>query len=1138
MSGLSEMTSRAAGPLGLRRAAFAAVLAVCALARAQEPAAPLPGINKLQEAKAAIAANQQLSEDARAAASTAYDNAIRAAQQAVDFQKQATDVVKRRDAAPDTDKKLHADLDKLKDAAPVALKKGATLADVEPLLSQAESDYKDAQAEFDAALSEPDKRAQRRKDLPALQEAARQREQNALAEYNAPIAQDEPQEVYDAEHLAAQAELEAARAELALMDAEASAFDVLNSLVSVRQDVAKARLGKCERDLKVLQEEAGRLRREEAAAAARKAVEDVLKVQGTNPQVQEIVMKLATDNESLALERTGEDGLAKKIEDATALAQAETARLAALREQWNNVKQRVNAGGFSDTVGVMLRKQRAELPNVTELENAIRQREGQAAAIELKQSEKRQQRLALADEYEKLNQMLAQPLAKMSQYEKQRVQATVKKFIDDQRGLIDALNADYFRYLTQLEDANRADKELAKISREFGGYISENILWIRGQPPFSMHTFSDIRAALAWLVDPNVWKRVPGLLRSDAINNALVFVPEALAALILLGLRRILRVRLQAIGAVAKGRRETHFFHTLRALFNTFLIALAWPGMLCFLASRLDAASDSLEQVDAVAIGLFAAAWVWAILEFMRALFVPGGLADAHFDWSIAAEGKALRRTIAIAALVGLPAVATTSALLSYADDTFSRSLGCLAHLIVLATIAVGAARAAALCHRAIRADEPEHWFADDSYRGALARWFVPGLQVFLAGMALFGYYYTSVEIGARAFQSLLVLIAAGVLSGIVRRWLLLARRRIAVEQARRKREAMRAEAEGEKIEPADEHALDIVKVDLQSQATIRIVTVLAVAVTLWFIWVDVVPALNILQQVRLWDTVGQVEVQNVAADGTVKRAMEERIQSITLANLVLALAVLVVSALAVRNLPGLIEIGLLQRLKMPKGERYATLAVVRYALIALGIVLAFQAIGIGWAKVQWLIAALSVGVGFGMQEIIANFISGLILLFERPIRVGDIVTVGGTSGTVAEIRIRATTITDFNNKDYIVPNKEFITGHLLNWSLTSPSVRVVIPVGVAYGADLQQALKLLLDAALQHPKVLREPAPSVQCTGFGDSAVNIELRCYSQDIDSAGPIKHDLHLRIHADFAAAGIEIPFPQREVRMRTN
>ena len=333
-------------------------------------------------------------------------------------------------------------------------------------------------------------------------------------------------------------------------------------------------------------------------------------------------------------------------------------------------------------------------------------------------------------------------------------------------------------------------------------------------------------------------------------------------------------------------------------------------------------------------------------------------------------------------------------------------------------------------------------------------------------------------------------------------------------------------------------NAIDIVKVDLQSQATIRIVTVVGVAVTLWFIWVDVVPALNILQQVRLWDTVGQVEVQNVAADGTVKRAIEERIQSITLANLVLALSVLVVSALAVRNLPGLIEIGLLQRLKMPKGERYATLAVVRYAIIGLGIVLAFQAIGIGWAKVQWLIAALSVGVGFGMQEIIANFISGLILLFERPIRVGDIVTVGGTSGTVAQIRIRATTITDFNNKDYIVPNKEFITGHLLNWSLSSPSIRVVVPVGVAYGTDLARAVKLLLDAALQHPKVLREPAPAAQCTGFGDSAVNIELRCFSQDIESANPINHDLHLRIHADFAAAGIEIPFPQRDVRMRTN
>ena len=182
-----------------------------------------------------------------------------------------------------------------------------------------------------------------------------------------------------------------------------------------------------------------------------------------------------------------------------------------------------------------------------------------------------------------------------------------------------------------------------------------------------------------------------------------------------------------------------------------------------------------------------------------------------------------------------------------------------------------------------------------------------------------------------------------------------------------------------------------------------------------------------------------------------------------------------------------------------------------------------------GWAKVQWLIAALGVGLGFGMQEIFANFISGLILLFERPIRVGDVVSIGGTSGTVSQIRIRATTITDFDNKDLIVPNKEFVTSKVLNWSLTSPSVRVVLPIGITYGSDTAAAMRIMLEAAQKHPKVMKEPPPHVRVTGFGEKAVTLELRCYSPDIDSSGPIKHELYLKVYDAYQRGELKLVHP---------
>ena len=166
------------------------------------------------------------------------------------------------------------------------------------------------------------------------------------------------------------------------------------------------------------------------------------------------------------------------------------------------------------------------------------------------------------------------------------------------------------------------------------------------------------------------------------------------------------------------------------------------------------------------------------------------------------------------------------------------------------------------------------------------------------------------------------------------------------------------------------------------------------------------------------------------------------------------------------------------------------------------GVVLAFGAIGIGWSKVQWLAAAITVGLGFGLQEIFANFVSGLIILFERPVRVGDMITVGGISGRVARLRIRATTIVDWDRKELIIPNKEFVTGQIINWTLTEQTLRIVIPVGIAYGSDTKLAEETLLRVAHDDPEVLDDPAPSVVFSEFGDSALIFNLRVFIPHID------------------------------------
>jgi len=230
------------------------------------------------------------------------------------------------------------------------------------------------------------------------------------------------------------------------------------------------------------------------------------------------------------------------------------------------------------------------------------------------------------------------------------------------------------------------------------------------------------------------------------------------------------------------------------------------------------------------------------------------------------------------------------------------------------------------------------------------------------------------------------------------------------------------------------------------------------------------------------------------------------------------------------------LEIAILQRLPLEPATRYAITTLSRYAITVLGVVAVCGTLGITWDKVHWLIAAVSVGLGFGLQEIFANFISGLIILFERPVRVGDIVTVGDVSGIVSRIRIRATLIVDWDRKELIVPNKEFITGRVLNWTLSDQMNRVVVNVGVAYGSNPARVRELLLKIAADNEFILKDPAPMASFEGFGDSALNFVLRCYLPNLENRLAVTHDLHAKIHEAFLTEGIEIPFPQHDLNIR--
>ena len=204
----------------------------------------------------------------------------------------------------------------------------------------------------------------------------------------------------------------------------------------------------------------------------------------------------------------------------------------------------------------------------------------------------------------------------------------------------------------------------------------------------------------------------------------------------------------------------------------------------------------------------------------------------------------------------------------------------------------------------------------------------------------------------------------------------------------------------------------------------------------------------------------------------------------------------------------------------------YAIKAITRYSLAAAGVLVACSILGIGWGDVQWLIAALGVGLGFGLQEIVANFVSGLIVLAERPIRIGDVITVDKTTGKVARIRARATVVVDFDNKEVIIPNKTFITGPVVNWTLSSQVSRIVLKFGVAYGSDIARIQQRIVEEVGLLPDVLRDPPPAVFFTAFADKNLDFEIHAYVGSVNDRFRVQHEVNLAAERVLREQGGEI------------
>lgn len=672
--------------------------------------------------------------------------------------------------------------------------------------------------------------------------------------------------------------------------------------------------------------------------------------------------------------------------------------------------------------------------------------------------------------------------------------------------LLDRLNTELGNLLTQAITLQLNQKQLLATSASLSRTLDEQMFWIASNKPLDLDWFKEVPGRLQRQLEALPIQDSATAIGHGLIGQPLLFLPLVVLLAALIAGRPWLRRQLARIdGDVDHLRRHRQLLTPLAVLCH-FLLVLPLP--LIVAACGVVLIRDPQAGTTVFGESLLKLAQAMLVFGVGYRLLARGSVAERHFGWE-PARVQTLYRQVRWLGLVVMPMVLVVS--------IAERQLSGLAEDVLgIFIVLTGFLLMSSILLRIMLSQRPFFGSRVLHFIAALLLVGLPLAHVLLVG---FGYYYTALKLTGRLLDSLYIIAIWTVVQSAVLHGLDVAARRLALQRAHsRRQQPVREGADGGEL--IEEPTLALEQVNQQSLRLVRLGLLIGFVGIFYFVWADLLAVFTYLDSVNLYEY----------TSGSGETAVSV---PISLSDMLGALVILAITLILASNLPGLLEILVLSRLNLAQGSAYATTTLLSYAIVAFGLVSTLSTMGLSWDKLQWLVAALSVGIGFGMQEIFANFISGLIILFERPIRIGDVVTIGNLSGSVSKIRIRATTIVDFDRKEIIVPNKTFITSQLVNWSLTDTVTRVTIKIGVAYGTDLDLVRRLLVEIARHNPRVLKEPEPVVYFLTFNESTLDHELRVHVRELGDRNAAVDEINREIDRQFREHDIEIAFRQLDV-----
>lgn len=937
-----------------------------------------------------------------------------------------------------------------------------------------------------------------------------------------PLAAEETPQVTEALRWVQQTQLQALQNEKKALNQELVSMPVLLDLAKAQLEEAAAQLEQARSLVKGLESKVNQRRQAEAAKTMEQA-EEAMRQVADKPKV---LQQAAAANTALGDKLRSSTAAMERITLERDTLAKEQKRL---EERLNTTKQKIDIAGLSQALGRVLYEQKRLLPNVRLIKKELAKNEAKIAETGLNQFQQEEERKRLSD----IDSLVSELMSGIPAKEAKSIEAELRVLLVSRQELLDKIIVANQNFLGLLAELDIVYRQLRNTVTDYESFLSERLLWMRSTPPLQLKDFYGLLQEASSLLSPAPWLATLKMLAAQEGTLPLLAL-ASLVAFVLLAYRKHLRTRIEDLVSQAGNPATYHFGLTLQALGIWLLLAMPWPLLFATLGWQAQALADPTDFSRAVGVGFSKLAYRLYWLRLLGILVHPKGLAARFFHWSEITL-KMLRRESRFLIATFLPAVFITQ--IVYLANYHASSALTLARVSFIVS----------LCFLSISFYRTLHpktgiWqrFCKNQSHQLLARlypaFFTLLMLLFPVVIVLIvaGYVLGAGIVMNKLIDTLWLALGLVFFHQLIEHWLLQSSRKLAIHEAQKRRDGVQRVKEGKKSSDTDvKDVSDVISTPTENLATLSansrklldMLVILASFIGLWLVWADVLPALRIFNDYTLWHYAATIGGQATQ-------------MSVSVGDAGLAILIGIITLTLTRHFPALLEIVLLQYLEMTPGSRYTTTTLSRYVLGGIGASMIASKIGFSWSQIQWLAAGLSVGIGFGLQEIVANFISGIIILFERPIRVGDVITIGTTDGVVTRIRIRATTIRDFDRKELLVPNKEFISGRLLNWSLSDPVIRLKVSVGVAYGSDVDKAFALMVEAASENTMILADPKPFATFDNFGDNSLTLTLRCFIGSVDNRRPAISALHQAINRKFREAGIAIAFPQRDVHLDTS